>query len=437
MKTKIFLSVLLASLILSSEVFTDITLFKAQKNLYQMICDIEVPSSGITYKTMDGKLTGIINIRAIIRNMETNQTANDEWNTKSLISKSEEIKRSMSLLDRTSFVLSPGKYEFTVIAHDSFSLNSWSKTDTFVLDSMKDEPFISSPLIAFTISRDTLNGKFTKNGYAIVPNPSDKFTLSNPLLYIYNEVYNLKKDEPYKVEYEILNDNDSVILKTDPVEKKAPGFDFVSTNLISTLALKEGKYTLRISFSGGNFLLTKETRFEKALSTQQSEIASAELTDEQLKYYALIDYVATEKELSQYNALDEKGKHNFLVNFWLRRDPTPANGKLEALDELIKNVKFVNAQYSSGHEEGYKSARGRIYLKYGAPDESMIIPMSMGAKSYENWIYYRNSGMQFIFMDMKGFGKYELLYTNVDSENIPANWESYIDDENMIQFYRD
>ncbi|MGE3062629.1 MAG: GWxTD domain-containing protein [bacterium] len=436
MKKSILLSVMLLSLLIHSEMFTDVTVFKTQKDLYQIICDIEIPSKNIMYKNVDGKLTGIVNIRAIIRNMETNQSVNDEWNTKSLISKIEEINRNMSLFDRTSFVLSPGKYEFTVIAHDSFSMTDWSIVDTVFLDSMKDEPFISSPLIAFTISRDSLNGKFTKNGYAIVPNPSNKFTLSNPILYIYNEVYNLEKDETYFVSYEILSEKDSLILKTDPLEKKAPGFDFVNTNLISTLALKEGRYKLKIHFFGEGFSLEKETDFEKALSVASSEIAQINLSDEQMKYYSLIDYIATDKEKNQYKALDEKGKHNFLINFWLRKDDSPNNGKLEALDNFIKNVKFVNSQYSSGYEEGYYSDRGRIYLKYGSPDESMVIPMSEGAKSYENWIYYRSSGLQFIFMDIKGFGKYEILYTNDESEDIPANWENYIHDENMIQFYR-
>ncbi|MDD3803220.1 MAG: GWxTD domain-containing protein [bacterium] len=436
MKNFLILSMMFLSLIVNAEIFTDVTVFKAQKDLYQLICDIEIPSAGITYKNVDGKLTGLVNIRALLRNMETNQSVNDEWNTKSLISKSEEINRHMSLLDRTSFVLSPGKYEFTVIAHDSFSMKEWSKVDTIVLDSMKETPFLSSPIIAFTITKDSLNGKFTKNGYAVVPNPSDRFTLSNPIIYIYNEVYNLEKDTPYSVDYEILNDADSSILKTEPVKKTAPGFDFVNTNLISTLALKEGKYKLRIHFYGDFFSLTKETSFEKALSVATTDISNVNLSDEQMKYYGLIDYLASEKELSQYSQLDSKGKHNFLINFWLRRDDSPNNNKMEVLDDFIKNVKFVNSQYSSGHEDGYKSDRGRIFLKYGSPDESMVIPMSEGAKSYENWIYYRNSGMQFIFMDIKGFGKYELLYTNIDSEDIPANWGNYIQDENMIQFYR-
>ena len=436
MKKILILSLLLSALIISAEMFTDVTLFKAQKDLYQMICDIEVPSDNITYKSIDGKLTGIVNIRAIIRNMKTNQSVNDEWNTKSLISKSEEIKRSLSLLDRTSFVLSPGEYEFTVIAHDSFSMKEWTVIDTLKLDSTATTPFMSDILMAFTISKDTMNGKFTKNGYAVVPNPSNVFTLSNPILYTYNELYNFQKDEKYKMEYDILNMNDSVILRTDPVEKTAPGFDFVNTNLISTLALKEGKYKLKIQFSTDKYTLSKTTEFEKTLTIAGAEMSQVNITDEQMRYYSMIDYLASDKEMAQYNALDSKGKHDFLINFWLRRDDTPNNNKLDALDEFIINVKFVNSQYSSGHEEGYKSARGRIYLTYGSPDETFVIPMSEGAKSYDNWIYYKNSGMQFIFMDMKGFGKFDLLYTNVESENIPANWESYIDDENMIQFYR-
>lgn len=421
----------------ADELYTDNTLFYVGENTFQFICDFEVPSKHIKYKMEDGKLTGKLNITAIMRNLDNDQTAKDEWSTKSYISQVEDITSSLSLLDRTSFFVSPGRYEFTLIVQDVFGKRKYTATDTIIPVSFDGYVYVSDILSGISATNDSSMIKFMRNGYTVIPNPSNTFTLVNPILYAYSEIYNLPEGEKYRVDYRVMrNENDTVLILSGK-EKTAPGFSFVNLEGINTLGLKEGDYTLVMTLTADTTKLEKSTAFKKSAASM-SQASKYKLNDEELKYYSKIEYIASDGEMNMYKSLDEKGKHNFLIDFWARRDKNPKNNKLDALDEYIEKIKYVDLHFSSGHEDGYSSARGRIYLKYGMPDEEMVFPSSRGDRPFESWIYYSNRGMQFIFMDMKGFGKYELLYTNMKDEDIPVNWESYFSTtDDIIQFYRD
>ncbi|MEO0234019.1 MAG: GWxTD domain-containing protein [candidate division WOR-3 bacterium] len=413
-----------------------ITSFKAQDNIHQIFYDIQFYAKDITYKNVDGKNTGILHFKIFVKNLETSQEIYDEWNSKSYISQSEQLNREMFLLDRSSFILSPAKYEIRSLIVDSFSKKEFSKIDTIILEPFDSKPTISNILVGYTVKKDSMEGKFTRNGYSVTPNPSKIFTLVNPLIYLYFEIYNLHNKE-YTLDYLIYDTKDSLITTIKGEKKISPPFDFVVNNFFNTLGFKDGKYRLDVKIKYDDKEISQSTNFEKISNLYPGKESKYILTEEEMKYYSLIDYIATPSELTQFKSIkDEKAKHNFLINFWERRDIDKTNDKLESLKDFIVKVKYVRKNFSSGGEDGYLSARGRIYLKYGPPDETLLVPMSKGSKNYDSWIYYSKGGMQFIFMDIKGFGKYELIYTNVMEEEIPQNWSNYIDDYNIIQFYR-
>ncbi len=105
MKRFLFLLLLLPVIICAETVYVEYDFFDAGYSIWEFVCNIEVPSTEIQYKMDEGKLTGKLNMRAIMRNLANDSVAVDEWNTKSYVSQQENIKSSMSLLDRTSFLL--------------------------------------------------------------------------------------------------------------------------------------------------------------------------------------------------------------------------------------------------------------------------------------------------------------------------------------------
>ena len=74
---------------------------------------------------------------------------------------------------------------------------------------------------------------------------------------------------------------------------------------------------------------------------------------------------------------------------------------------------------------GHDVDRGRIYIKYGEPDEveRNIISVEI-SRPYEFWQYY--NGYQFIFIDIRGTNEYTLVWTNASDEQSQPSLYKYI-----------
>jgi len=131
-------------------------------------------------------------------------------------------------------------------------------------------------------------------------------------------------------------------------------------------------------------------------------------------------------------------REKFIEDFWHRRDPDPDTEENEYREEYYERVAYVNEHFSSGIP-GYKTDRGRVYLKYGRPDEVESHPAggayqrqpwegngSTSTYPFERW-FYRNipgrSGADIEFVDPTGTGEYRLARNPFEKEallNVPG-----------------
>jgi len=150
----------------------------------------------------------------------------------------------------------------------------------------------------------------------------------------------------------------------------------------------------------------------------------------------------------------------WLDRFWREKDPTPLTAQNEARDRFDARVKYANDHFGiDGVTKGMLSDRGRIYLRFGEPDEirQQVIPTGnqslqqvagdiavndddpayiqlrkpggIGAdeRAFEIWLYNRldeteterlNKGSKrllerkFVFVDEQGYGNYTLKYSS-------------------------
>ena len=136
-------------------------------------------------------------------------------------------------------------------------------------------------------------------------------------------------------------------------------------------------------------------------------------------YWSFIDYIASQAEIREYKSLtDTIAKKLFLYKFWLRRGP-------EVFNEYIERVKYADEHFSHLREKGRYTDMGRIYIKYGKPDQEMKLPQEGPYMPCVRWQYF-TGGLFFIFVDRMNTGKYELMYTNANGENVNPNWQRYI-----------
>ena len=145
---------------------------------------------------------------------------------------------------------------------------------------------------------------------------------------------------------------------------------------------------------------------------------------------ALIDWadtdvapIITNAERTAYKALKtNEERENFIAHFWDSRDPNPDTTENEYREEYYQRIAYANEHFTSGIP-GWKTDRGRIYIRWGKPDEIESHP-SGGSYSepgysdaittypFEIWFYRHldgpGDGIEIEFVDPTGTGEYRL-----------------------------
>ena len=83
--------------------------------------------------------------------------------------------------------------------------------------------------------------------------------------------------------------------------------------------------------------------------------------------------------------------------------------------------------YGSSIKKGYVSDRGRVYLQYGAPDNTVRSVFSNDTYPYEIWHYYvlgNQRDKRFVFYNPELTGNdFFLLHSDAKGEIYTVNWQ--------------
>ncbi|MDD3633098.1 MAG: GWxTD domain-containing protein [Candidatus Cloacimonadaceae bacterium] len=127
-----------------------------------------------------------------------------------------------------------------------------------------------------------------------------------------------------------------------------------------------------------------------------------------------IRYIANQNEWNKIRKASPEEYPEIIEQFWQTHDPSPGTPRNEFRESFYQRVRIADERFTIHKKlKGWKSDRGRIYIKYGEPDEvySEVHPLDL--KPYIVWVYYKPN-LVFVFMDMGGYGQYELR--NKDEE---------------------
>src|SRR5690242_7890242 len=158
---------------------------------------------------------------------------------------------------------------------------------------------------------------------------------------------------------------------------------------------------------------------------QQPRKLKQELKKAYVNWINDVDLIITKSERNAWNKLatdDEREK--FIEDFWHSRDPDPDTEENEFKQNFFERTAYANEHFSSG-KPGRMTDRGRIYIKFGKPDEieshpaggTYERPYSEGGGStstypFEKWFYRYipnvGSGIELEFVDPTGSGEFRL-----------------------------
>ena len=120
-----------------------------------------------------------------------------------------------------------------------------------------------------------------------------------------------------------------------------------------------------------------------------------------------LGYIASSDEIAHLRSLSPAEQAQGWEEFWKRRDPTPETVRNEAMIEFVRRVAYADKHFQ-GFGPGWRSDMGRIYIKFGAPDQIENHAATSEAPPLEIW-YYNTPYRRLVFADREGFGRYTLV----------------------------
>jgi GWxTD domain-containing protein len=351
---------------------------------------------------------------------------------------------SLEILD---FALAPGLYRLEVAVVDS--LSGRRLASNLRLEGFRGPTDVSDLLLTPSIRKaqpeDTvpMPGEIRKGDLLITGTAELILTPLRSKVHYLLETYNAEEDSA-RVAVVVQDSSNKVIFTTPPSPPThlAAGGS-VLTGIVNLEGLPAGDYKLRTKLTmnrGGTveraaaFTMAglSETIAKDAQRRQADRVTDegyfASMSNEELdRAQVPLSLIAKPNELSVYNdRLSVAAKQRFLTDFWKKRDPTPATPQNEEREQFYSAIAYVNRTFREGGRnttEGWRTDRGKIYAKNGAPDEIFRRHQQGYAPPYEVWRYSKGKGRYYIFADRTGFGGFKLLSSNDLQEVGDPNWQ--------------
>lgn len=285
--------------------------------------------------------------------------------------------RSMIQVFQSSFEVDPGSYTVVVTIEDQNALKKaivsylLKKKNTGVVElSILSDEFkqgkvaLSDIEFARSLSRRS-SGLFEKSGYEVVPNPSRLYGLLINELSFFYEIYDLTEEgvgDSLVTVYSIINRTGDTIY----TERKTVMMDtWIVGNvaLFDISSLAAGTYLLRVEAKDitGEVLGRTQAKFDVAWTVLSWGKYRHEVVEDML-------HIMKESEVEEFTALSAGDQEVYLTEFWQDLDPTPGTLENEALEEHYRRVNYADLHYTTTIR-GALSDMGRLYIKYGPPDD--------------------------------------------------------------------
>lgn len=328
--------------------------------------------------------------------------------------------------------------------HDS--LNVYKYTEA-LLPLPGNEIVISDLQILDTFYRSSVETNFLKNGFEMKPWPRNFFPDERNHFLFYGEIYDCDQymqDDNFLITFTIEVDGGSSAgqgFTQYQKAQKAPVITFLRDMDITELP--SGNYNMVVEVRNRNneVIKRKKTFFQRvkkgALSTFENlELINTsgtfvdEYDSEQLNYFLDVIYaVATVEEARLIASLtprvEDDMKKKFLYNFWLQRNLADP---YDAWKKYLTLVKEANDSFTTPSRQGYRTDRGRVFLKYGRPYDRVPSVNEPGAYPYEIWYYTtipnKQTNVGFAFYEPSfATNDYILLHSNARGELRDPRWK--------------
>jgi len=280
-----------------------------------------------------------------------------------------------------------------------------------------------SPLVTFLQKKGGDSGNFKMPANNFNPD-TDSLTFS-----ITTQFFPGNKQSRFGYQFLLLSSNQDTLTRF--YQKVPDSTQRINTVTLALSKIPSGKFDLVVELLVNNNRVGRVQGgpvFILAGNTNRGILPNEGKKDETLSFFndyseSEIDefmeksrFIATNDELSLFgNLKNVTQKRLFLRSFWEKRQNDQENNLFRYLEKLS----LVEGKYGISGRRGYKTDRGRIYLRYGACDDIYVSNSTTTVKPFEVWFYPSLNGQSsvyFYFVDQKGYGDLQLIHSTARDE---------------------
>jgi GWxTD domain-containing protein len=369
---------------------------------------------------------------------------------------------SATLLEPFRFGVTDGSYEVELRAYspDAPDLGTSVKLK---LDGFSERPVASDLILADRI--EPLNAEaggswsITHGAFGISAVARTAVTPVDPDLYYYVELYgDAEADGAVDVAAAVVGPDGKPLFQTPASRVTVPAGGVPYAGNLDLAGLPPGEYDLRLvitSTGSGDLPRTvREAPFRMLDRSSMAESAADAASEEQKYFESLsedeledtfggVGYLVSESERQAYRSLPVDAKRRYLTEFFRRHDPTPGVPGNGFLEDYVERVGTVRMKYGelvgTGERPPWTTDAGRIYLRWGEPDERLINHFPSGADTrpvggtaslqgeapYEIWSYH-STGFVYLFIQENQFGVWKMIFTTDPNMRSLADWRARV-----------
>ena len=425
----------------------DILQYRGNDTLTECRLVYSLADTSLSYAPSLEGYVGSIQFSVIMEHDSTKERYNSEWIVDN-ISQHPVVLHEKHLIGGRSLYVKPGPYSVKIQAIDLNDSTAMAST-TFPLKVKSlngNTMYMSDLMTALTIepladSAKTLwSEQLQRNGLLLIPNPSLESIGTDPVLNLYSELYGCIPADTLDMQY-VIKDAAQRVLAEIPLKKYVAGEAIVEYVSIPLLGLPSGVYSAHLTYVGQQ---KKDTvigvkRFYIVNPEMPPELANTFSEDELFQQSEFSTYsenrineefekakcLSNSQEQSLWSALgDLTAKQKFMFRFWKERDPNTETYINERLEEFRKSVAYANTYFSNPQfREGWRSDRGRVMRRYGAPTQVDRKYMGTSARPYESWFYAEiQGGVYFHFVDLRDINNHILVHSTAINEPRNERW---------------
>jgi GWxTD domain-containing protein len=362
----------------------------------------------------------------------------ERWNQSAQRAPGAEYATGLEMLE---FALAaPGVYHLTLAVQDS--LGSWQDTAAADIVGYAARPVASdlvlTPALRVAGLGDTLprGGEWRHGNMVLTAVARATATLSRPQLFYMLEAYSDQPDTA-TVGTQLVGEGGRILTQGHPRTLALDAGGAVVSGGVDLNGVPRGEYRLRVTVRSRTGESSREAPFvvrtaeAPAAAVSVGSVADwvSAMSEAQLdSLVAPLILIAESGEMAVYNkGLSLSAKAQFLTSFWRKRETSTEPGTARR-DQFYGRLAEANRQFrESGRSAtpGWRTDRGRIFVKYGTPDDTWKRPERGGQPSLEVWRFTKRN-RYFIFAEQHRTGVYALMYSNEVHEPGLPGWQEAI-----------